>query len=148
MDLQESAGNVAPGPGLQRVSVLAGVALLAIGAGGVLFPEPSSRGYGVPFSVPSPGGAGPAYLHATAVRDMSLGGLLLLLARVGDRRVLGAGFLLISAVAVGDGAIALRHSPAPRRVLPVHWGSAAILWGMAYLLLRDGPARASDRSGS
>ncbi len=122
-------------PGLYRISVVTGVALLALGVGGILFPKASSKMYGVPLT----GSDEPeeAYVRAAAVRDLSLGGIFLSFTALHDRRALGIAALFSSVVAVGDGTIALRHSPAPRWVLPIHWGSAVALWGFAYLLLRD-----------
>ncbi len=124
------------GFGLRWFSAATGMALLGLGAAGALFPEPAAELYGVPLS----GGSGAAYLSAASVRDISLGGTLLAFAMLGDRRALGVTFLLGSVIAGGDGAIALRHSPAPLRVLPLHWGGAMAFWGMAYLLLRKGEA--------
>ncbi len=119
-------------PALYWVSMAAGTALLAIGAAGVAFPRASSKMYGVPISDE----IGEAYLRATAVRDIPLGGLLLSFAALGDRRALGLTFALGSLIAVGDGSIALRYSPYPLRVLPLHWGGVAAFCGLGYLLLR------------
>jgi len=126
-------------PGLHRVSIAAGIALLGLGAGGVLFPLASSKMYGVPLAKAESEDAGVAYVRATAVRDLSLGGMFLAFAMLRNRQALGVTTLLSSVVAVGDGSIALRHGPAPGKVLPIHWGSAVALWGLAYLLLRENP---------
>ncbi len=123
-------------PGLYQVSLVTGVALLVLGVGGILLPKASSKMYGVPLTGPDE--AEGAYVRATAVRDLSLGGMFLSFAALRDRRALGIAALFSSVVAVGDGTIALRHSPAPLRVLPLHWGSVVALWGFAYVLLRDG----------
>ncbi len=137
MNLQKTEEPLSPG--LYRISIAAGVALLGLGAGGVLFPLSSSKMYGVPLTGLEDTGA--AYVRATAVRDLSLGGMFLAFAMLGDRRALGVTTLLSSVVAIGDGSVALRHGPAPAKVLPIHWGGAVALWGLAYLLLRGNPAK-------
>ncbi len=129
MELRDLAEN---GPLLYWASTGTGAALLALGAAGVLFPESSSSMYGVPTN----GNAGTAYLRAAAVRDVSLGGIVLLLAQAGDRKVLGRCLLLVAVVAVGDTSVNLRHSPAPARSLPTHLGGIAGCCALAYLLLR------------
>lgn len=115
-------------------SVATGASLAAFGIGGIVAPRPLAKVYGVPVHT----GAGEAYLRATAVRDLSLGGIFLAFAGLRDRRALGTVFLLTAAVAAGDGSVALRYSRTPARVLPIHWGSALGLLGAAYLLLRGG----------
>ncbi len=121
-------------PGLYWSSIATGASLVAFGIGGLAAPKPSSKMYGVPIA----GSTGEAYLRATAVRDLTLGGIFLAFAGLEDRRALGTVFLLTAAVAAGDGSVAMRYSRTPGRVLPIHWGSAVGLLGMAYLLLRGG----------
>ena len=140
MDLQKTEDQFSSG--LYQISVAAGVALLGLGAGGILFPLPSSKIYGVPLT--GSDDAGTAYIRATAVRDLALGGMFLVFAGLRDRRALGVTVLLSSVVAVGDGSIALKHSPAPGRALLIHGGSTVALWGFAYLLLRGNATKPSS----
>lgn len=118
--------------GLRWVGIASGTAMLGIGTLATLNPEAAARSYGVPVN----GEYDRAYLTAAGVRDLCLGGLLLTFSLLRDRRALGVSAALGSAIAVGDGVIALRHGPDPIRVLPVHWGGAVGAIGLAVLLLR------------
>ena len=120
------------GPALYRLSVGGALTMMGIGAIAGIRPALAARAYGVP----AEGESARAYMTAAGVRDLSFGGLVLVFALLRDRRALGASAALGSVIAIGDGLIALRHGPDPKKVLPMHWGSAAACIVAAAALLR------------
>ena len=133
MNLQEDQEvSQSIGSGLYWTSVATGAVLLAIGAIASVHPASAAKSYGVPLS----GEPADKYMAAAGVRDLAVGAAVLTFALLGDRRALGVSLACTSAIAVGDGVIALRNSPDPKRVLPVHWGAAVGCIGLACLLLR------------
>ena len=137
MDLQRNteAGTFL-NSGLYWSSIATGVVLLAIGTIASVNPESAAKSYGVPLS----GEPADKYMTAAGVRDLAVGAAVLSFALLRDRRALGISLACTSAIAVGDGVIALRNGPDPKRVLPVHWGAAVGCIGLACLLLRAKPA--------
>ena len=119
-------------PALAWIGAAGGVAMLGIGTLAAVRPDLAAQGYGVPVSTESDR----AYMTAAGIRDLFVGGVVLAFSLMRDRRALGVNLALGSGIAVGDGIIALRHGPNPKRVLPIHWGSAVLCFGLAYSLLR------------
>ncbi len=76
-----------------------GVSLLAIGALAITAPEVAARMYGVP----SEGVSTRAYVWATGLRDVAIGGwLLALVALRVDRRVIATSILVLALIPLGD----------------------------------------------
>ncbi len=129
-----AAAEPAPlAPGLAFIGAAGGVAMLAIGTLAAVRPKLAAQGYGVPVSTDSDR----AYMTAAGIRDLFVGGVVVAFSLLRDRRALGVTLALGSGIAVGDGVIALRHGPDPKRVLPIHWGSAVVCVGLACTLLRS-----------
>ena len=122
-------------PGLTGLSAAAGLSLVALGVGAIARPAAAARLFGVPASTD----AGLAYVTAAGVRDLAAGGLTLAFAGRRDRRAVGLTVLLGAAIPIGDGLVTLRHGPAPRRFVLLHWGSAVAAVALAVVLLRAGP---------
>ena len=131
---QDTATAAPLTPALAWIGAAGGVTMLAIGTLAAVRPDLAAQGYGVPVSSESDR----AYMTAAGIRDLFVGGVVLAFSLLRDRRALGVALALGSGIAVGDGIIALRHGPDPKRVLPIHWGSAAVCVGLACTLLRSG----------
>lgn len=129
---ENNAAEATLGAGLYWSSVATGAVLLAIGVVASVHPASAAQSYGVPLS----GEPADKYMAAAGVRDLAVGAAVLSFALLRDRRALGVSLACTSAIAVGDGIIALRNSPDPKRVLPVHWGAAVGCIGLACVLLR------------
>ncbi len=114
------------------MSAAAGLALVGLGVAAAVAPATAARLFGVPVT----GDAGLAYVTAAGVRDLAAGGLTVAFALRRDRRAVGLTVLVGTLIPVGDGLVALRHSPAPWRCVPLHWGSALACLAFAGLLLR------------
>ena len=136
VDVQGNAeAGTALSAGLYWSSVATSAVMLAIGTIASVNPERAAKSYGVPLS----GEPADKYMTAAGVRDLAVGAAVLTFALLRDRRALGISLACTSVIAVGDGVIALRNSPDPKRVLPVHWGAAVGCIGLACLLLRAKP---------
>jgi hypothetical protein len=83
---------------------LAALALCTLGAGALVFPGPSSRGYGLPSNDPT----AQAYVRATGLRDLVLGLILGALAGEDSRSGLTSAVAASTLVAAGDFALVSR----------------------------------------
>jgi hypothetical protein len=108
--------------------------LLAIGAGAVVAPKPSSRGYGMPSDDP----VALAFVRAMGTRDIALGLIVAALCRPDARTGLTAAIGATALVAGTDFAlVAGSEAPEAERALFVHGGGVAAL-ALLWVLLRGG----------
>ncbi|MGB8267902.1 MAG: DUF4267 domain-containing protein [Candidatus Velthaea sp.] len=107
------------------VSLAGGLAFCALGAGGLIAPAASGRGYGIPATTPQ----ARAYVRATAARDLVLGAVVLVLAARGDRTALALTLALATVAAIVDGI-----NTAGMRNATIHAGGALALVVAAILV--------------
>ena len=117
-------------PLFTALAVAAGLTLVALGLASMVAPVTAARLFGVP------AGGDAAYVTVAGVRDLAAGGLVVAFALLRDRRAVGVSVLVGSVIPIGDGTMALLHSPTPLRFVAMHWGSAVVCLAFAAVLLR------------
>lgn len=91
------------------LAALTMLALIAIGAGGLIAPRSASAQYGIVLDDPRALG----FVRAMAARDLVIGGLLALVALGGSRETLGWGTCLTALIAAVDLAVVTADGGAP-----------------------------------
>jgi hypothetical protein len=122
-------------PVLYWIAVTSALVLFAIGLRMILDHAGAAEAYGVSVS----GIADEAYMSAAGVRNLFVGGVLLVFTLLRDRRALGVCALFGTVISIGDGLNVLRHSSTPLQFVLVHWVTGAASLVMAYFLLRREP---------
>jgi hypothetical protein len=111
-------------------AALVGLFSLFLSGRALLAPASAAAGFGVP-AIPRP----QPYMAIKASRDLGVGLLILVLAVTAGARPLGWALLAAAAIPVTDGAIVLRSGGPGRVAYGVHWATAAIMLGIAAVLL-------------
>ncbi|GAC1402969.1 MAG: hypothetical protein NVSMB64_03700 [Candidatus Velthaea sp.] len=116
------------------VAALGGLAFLAVGAGALAAPGPSSRQYGLPTADPT----ALALVRAVGVRDIVLGIIVIELVISGNRGALAIVLAASILAAIGDAATVLSgRRDAKLRDVTIHIGGAVAL-AAAWVLVRFG----------
>jgi hypothetical protein len=82
----------------RTATMLGSVAVLGIGAGALLWPQASTRTYGIPNDDPDTH----AYVRAVAARDLVMGAVVLRAAVANDRPAMEAGLLACALAPLAD----------------------------------------------
>jgi len=117
---------------MKPLLAIIGLVLLAAGPATLLSPESAASTFGIPLD----GTASRAYVFATAMRDVALGGVLLgLLYFDVSRRVLATTILAIAFVAACDATTVIVHAGWQRwPSLIAHLGGLVVLLGLGWRL--------------
>ena len=119
-------------PALALLAIAAGLVLIGLGITSVVAPSAAAKLFGILVA----DAAGRSYVTVAGIRDLAAGVLVVAFALLRDRRAVGASVAVGTLIPVGDGWVALMHSPTPWQCVPIHWGGAIACVVFAAVLLR------------
>lgn len=115
------------------LSGVLGVGLIVIGARFLVAPAAAAAGYGIADEQADP--ASDAYLAVKGVRDIAFGVVTIVLLKARKPHILGRYLAAATIVPIGDATIVLRRNGPKATAYGVHGGTAAVMVGMAAILL-------------
>ncbi|MEU9132370.1 DUF4267 domain-containing protein [Kitasatospora sp. NPDC048540] len=116
------------------LAVLTGATVIFFGLNFLLNPA-APDGFGI---TPWPQGNATGYFVVKGVRDLAVGGTVLVLLALGQRRALGWVVLLDALVPLGDATAVTTHGGTLGFALAVHGSAACVVLLTAALLLTEG----------
>jgi len=119
-----------------RSTITLGAGLTFIGARFLLAPKAAAAGYGIADEQSTP--TSDPYLAVNGMRDIAFGVVTLVLLAAGEPHILGRYLAAASIAPIGDATIVLRHNGPKATAYGVHASTAAVMLGMAAVLL-SGP---------
>jgi hypothetical protein len=117
------------------LAAVLGVAVIAMGAGYLIAPVTSARGFGLPRW---PDATLAAWLNVKGIRDLVMGVAILVILATSGPPAMGWYLLVSAIVPVGDAVIVLRHGGSKVLALAMHGGTAVVVAAVATVLLLAG----------